>query len=121
VSIAAIERALSKIPPEGTFSAAAFGPIYAGGSSNSPGFLAAILLSVGLIARAPEGMSYVRNTAEAFWEEVKSLVASGLDLQPVAMGSGDAPMASGESGSGDRKVKKSKPTVTTIPATTAES
>lgn len=85
VPIAAIERALADIPPEQTFSAAALNPIYTSRSANSPGFLAAILLHVGLIARAPEGQSYVRHTADAFWEEVKKLIGSGVSLTPVSM------------------------------------
>lgn len=121
VSIAAIERALSKIPPEQTFSAAAFNPIYTGRSANSPGFLASILLFVGLITRAPEGQSYVRHTADAFWDEVKGLVGSGVNLQPASMEQGGIPMSSGKSEPVGKKSKKSKPTATTAPVTTAES
>lgn len=108
VPIAAIERALADIPPEQTFSAAALNPIYTSRSANSPGFLAAILLHVGLIARAPEGQSYVRHTADAFWEEVKGLIASGVNLTPASMASGYTHSGQGKSDPTGRKPKKLK-------------
>lgn len=115
VSIAAIEQALARIPPDLAFSAAALNPLYTSRSANSPGFLGAILLHVGLIARAPEGQSYVRHTATAFWEEVKALIASGVDLKPASMALDDAHSDQGKSEPAGRKPKKSKPAAAITP------
>ncbi len=90
VSIATIERCLAKIPPEQTFSVSALKPIYLNGSANSHGFLGSILLHYQVIARAPEGQSYVRHTATAFWEKVKGLIGSGVDLKSASMAQDEA-------------------------------
>jgi hypothetical protein len=112
ISIAAIERALANIPPEQTFTAAAFNTLYIGGSSNSSGFMGSILLAAGLIARAPDSRAYIRNTAAEFFEEMQTLISASVNLTPTSM-----PHTSGHSSSGsgvvEAKAKKKKPVTTT--------
>jgi hypothetical protein len=85
ISIASIERTLAKIPPEQSFTAAAFNPLYVGGSANSGGFLGSILLALGLIARVPNGRSYVRDSGEMFWADIEKALAGGVSLVPSSM------------------------------------
>jgi hypothetical protein len=83
LALADIEKALSKIPTEGTFAADAFAPLFQGRSVNTRYFTIACLLHAGLLARTEEG--YVRNAPAELWQELLALIEAGTDLLPASM------------------------------------
>ena len=84
LALADIEKALAKLPAEGTFAADAFAPLFQGRSVNSRYFTIACLLHAGLLRRTEDG--YVRNTPSELWPELQALVEAGTDLLPATMG-----------------------------------
>lgn len=85
IHIGKIDRLLSKLPQDQTFTTAAFHPLYPNASSNSPGFLAGICLHLGLITRVSGGRAYVRDSGEMFWAEIEKALAAGTNLVPATM------------------------------------
>jgi hypothetical protein len=83
ISLVEVEKVLGKVPAEQTFTAAALAKLYESASTCSPGFLGACLLHCGVIARSPEGRSYVKHSDPVFWEKVTGLIRSGVSLKPV--------------------------------------
>ncbi len=90
LALADIEKALAKVPAEGTFTAEAFVLLFQGRSVNSRYFTIACLLHAGLLARTEEG--YVRDTPTALWSELQTLIEAGTDLLPASMPEGAGPM-----------------------------
>ena len=90
-SLSDIDQALSKNP--GIFRVSALKPVYAGQSSNSHSFLAAVLKAENLIGLAGtvEG-EYARCNADVWWKALQALVEAGTKLPDPAMDSGAAPM-----------------------------
>lgn len=82
IRISDIDRLLSKLPKDQSFTAAAFNPLYPNASSNSPGFMAGICLHLGLTARVPNGRAYVRDSGEMLWAEIEKALADGVNLVP---------------------------------------
>jgi len=83
LALADIEKALAKVPAEGSFTADAFVPMFQGRSVNSRYFTIACLLHAGLLARADDG--YLRNTPAELWTELLGLIEAGTNLLPAAM------------------------------------
>jgi hypothetical protein len=90
LALSDIEKALAKVPAEGSFTAEAFVPLFQGRSVNSRYFTLACLLHAGLLRRTEEG--YVRNTPTELWQELQALIEAGTDLLPPAMPEGAGPM-----------------------------
>lgn len=80
-----IDQVLSTNP--GLFRVSALKPVYVGQSSNSHGYLAAILRAEKLIALAGtvEG-EYARCNADVWWRELQALVHACTNLLPASMG-----------------------------------
>ncbi len=111
IQISRIDRLLSKLPKDQSFTAAEFHPLYPNASSNSPGFMAGICLHLCLITRVSGGRAYVRDSGEMFWAEMEKALAAGTSLEVPPM---DKP--AGHSGSSDSKGKsgKKKPAVALV-------
>jgi hypothetical protein len=89
LALADIEKALGKIPAEGSFTADAFAPLFYGRSVNGRYFTIASMLHAGLLRRTEEG--YARNTPTELWSELQALIQAGTDLMPPAMEPGAGP------------------------------
>lgn len=83
LALADIEKALAKIPAEGSFTAEAFVPLFQGRSVNSRYFTIACLLHAGLLRKTEEG--YARNTPAELWQELLGLIQAGTNLVPASM------------------------------------
>lgn len=103
IRISDIDRLLSKLPKDQSFTAAAFNSLYPNASSNSPGFMAGICLHLGLIAHIPEGRAYVRDTGEMFLAEMEKALAAGVNLNPTLI-----EHSAGNNGGDTAKVKPGK-------------
>lgn len=101
LALADIEKALAKIPAEGTFTADAFAPLFQGRSVNSRYFTLACLLHARLLQRTEKG--YVRNTPVELWQELQGMIQEGVDPVPLGMEKAVEPIA----------VPSTKPTKTT--------
>ncbi len=80
IPISRIDRLLSALPQEQSFTAAAFHPLYPNASTNSPGFMAGICLNLGLISRVEGGRAYIRDSGQMFWAEMEKALAAGVNL-----------------------------------------
>jgi hypothetical protein len=107
-----IDKVLSQSPD--LFRVSALKPVYAGQSSNSHSFLAAILKAEGLIALAGtvEG-EYARCNGEVWWRELSALIAAGTRLPDPAMDEAEVPIAASAPKAPKKSAKK-----TAAPATT---
>ena len=83
LALADIEKALAKVPAEGSFTADAFVPLFQGRSVNSRYFTIACLLHAGLLRKAEEG--YARDTPAELWKELLGLIEAGTNLVPASM------------------------------------
>jgi hypothetical protein len=90
LALADIEKALAKVPADGSFTAEAFAPLFQGRSVNSRYFTLACLLHAGLLRRTDDG--YVRDTPAELWRELLALIEAGTNLLPPAMDPGAGPM-----------------------------
>jgi hypothetical protein len=114
IGLAEVEKALSGIPAEGTFTAAALAPIAVGKSVNTSSFIGAALLAEGLIVRSEKvARSYERNpdTAE-WWSSLRVLIEAGTNLAVTPI---DKPVGHKGSGGGQGKPgKKQKPATASL-------
>jgi len=103
-----IDQVLSKNSGGGLFRVSALKPVYAGQSSNSHSFLAAVLKAENLIALAGtvEG-EYARCNADAWWQALQALVAAGTNLPDPAMEQGEIPVATSAPKTAKKSAKKS--------------
>ncbi len=86
-----IDRVLSKSPS--LFRVSALKPVYAGQSSNSHSFLAAVLKAENLIGLAGTVESeYTRCNADVWWTALQALVQAGTKLPDPAMDSVAVPI-----------------------------
>jgi hypothetical protein len=83
LALADIEKALSKIPTEGTFAADAFAPLFQGRSVNTRYFTIACLLHAGLLCRTEDG--YIRNAPPELWQELQAAIDGSANLLPASM------------------------------------
>lgn len=90
LALADIEKALAKVPTDGSFTAEAFAPLFYGRSVNSRYFTIACLLHAGLLRRTDDG--YVRDTPAELWRELLALIEAGTNLLPPSMEPGAGPM-----------------------------
>jgi hypothetical protein len=104
-SLSDIDQALSKNP--GLFRVSALKPVYAGQSSNSHSFLAAVLKAENLIGLAGtvEG-EYARCNADVWWQALQALVEAGTKLPDPAMDEEAAPIAPKATEKSPKKAKK---------------
>lgn len=121
IGLAAVEKALAGIPPDGAFTAAALAPIASGKSVNTSSFIGAALLAAGLIVRSEKvARSYERGNPANWWNALRALIEAqtNLDVPPMvkpdvhsAGGAGGASGAGGPGGAGEGKGKvvKKKP------------
>jgi len=113
VALSSVEKALSGIPLDGTFTAAALAPIASGKSVNTSSFIGAALLAEGLLVRSERvARSYERNPNTAvWWSELRQLIEcqTNLDVPPI-----DKPADHRGSSAGQGKVAKKKPAVALV-------
>ena len=83
LALADIEKALTKIPAEDTFSAEAFVPLFRGRSVNSRYFTLACLLHAGILRRTEDG--YARNSPAELWQELQAAIDGDANLLPASM------------------------------------
>lgn len=83
IALANIEKALVKVPTDGSFTADALASLFLRRSNNSHYFTIACLLHAGLLQRTEGG--YVRHTPTEWWVELQSLIEAGTHLQPSSM------------------------------------
>ncbi len=101
-----IDRVLSKSPS--LFRVSALKPVYAGQSSNSHSFLAAVLKAENLIGLAGTVESeYTRCNADVWWKALQALVEAGTALPDPAMEQGESPIATPAPKVSKKSAKKS--------------
>lgn len=101
IGLTSIEKALSGIPIDGTFTAAALAPIAEGKSVNTSSFIGAALLAEGLIVRSEKvARSYERGNPANWWTSLQVLIAAGTNLTVTPM---DKPAGHSGSNVGQRK------------------
>ena len=113
IELASVEKALSGIPLDGTFTAAALAPIAEGKSVNTSSFIGAALLAEGLLVRSEKvARSYERNSNTAvWWSELRGLIEAGTNLTVVPI---DKPVGHRGSSASQGKVAKKKPAVALV-------
>lgn len=79
ISFDAILKAIDKAPKDKPWNAFWLGPLYAGKSINTPSFLMAVLLAEGIVKKVER--NYEKVSHEAFVEQVKKLIESGVDIK----------------------------------------
>lgn len=113
IGLAEVEKALSGIPADGTFTASALAPIAEGKSVNTSSFIGAALLAEGLTVRSKKvARSYERNpnTAE-WWSELRKLIEAKTQLDVPPM---EKPAGHSSSGAGQGKSGRKKPAVALV-------
>ena len=81
VPLTAIQQALDKNPGQRNITSIVLFPLFKGKSANTPAFLFAALKHAGLVQPSTEKpRSYERVDAKGFISEVKTLIASSVDL-----------------------------------------
>jgi hypothetical protein len=107
IGLSEVEKALSGIPPEGTFTAAALAPIAEGKSVNTASFIGAALLAEGLIVRSEKvARSYERNPNTAvWWSELRKLIEAktALDVPPITKPVAHSSSSAGQGKSGRKQ------------------
>jgi len=113
IGLSSIEKALSGIPIDGTFTAAALAPIADGKSVNTSSFIGAALLAEGLIVRSEKvARSYERNpNTTEWWSELRALIVAGTNLAVVPI---DKPVGHRGISAGQGKAGKKKPAVALV-------
>lgn len=113
LELASVEKALSGIPLDGTFTASALAPISEGKSVNTSSFIGAALLAEGLLVRSEKvARSYERNPNTAvWWSELRALIEAGTNLAVTPI---DKPADHRGISAGQGKVAKKKPAVALV-------
>lgn len=110
IGLASVEKALSGIPLDGTFTAAALAPIAEGKSVNTSSFIGAALLAEGLLVRSEKvARSYERGNPASWWTQLQALIAAGTNLAvtPMEKPAGHRSAGAG-TGAGEGKGKASR-------------
>jgi hypothetical protein len=81
IGLTAIEQAFTKVPSGIAVTAHVLLPLFQGKSANSTGFMFAALKSIGMVRSVKDTKSYERSDAKGLLEEVKALLASGVNLK----------------------------------------
>lgn len=112
IGLAAVEKALAGIPPDGAFTAAALAPIAEGKSVNTSSFIGAALLAEGLIVRSEKvARSYERGNPANWWNALRALIEAqtNRDVPPMVKPDVHSAGGAGGAGEGKGKVAKKKP------------
>ncbi|QFY89683.1 hypothetical protein D5125_09385 [Magnetovirga frankeli] len=109
VSFTAIHQMLSKIDPEATITSILLNPILRGRSTNTAGFIMAVLLAKGVVVSKGK-RSMQKGDPEGFVQAMQALIDAGTDLQVEEPGKAKAKDSKAEPPSAKAKAANTKKT-----------